>query len=86
MSSNTSTGTTWVPDGSVTAPGLDTDSTVQTKFDVERRLLCTRIAELERELVRERQRREQVITRYEQLLEAERRSENESAGLLERLF
>ncbi|SFR86167.1 hypothetical protein SAMN05216559_0185 [Halomicrobium zhouii] len=89
MSSNASTAENGVSDESATIPvatgRIDTTDT-RTKFDVEREILCNYIEELERELVRERQRRDQVIDHYEQLLDAERQTENESTGLLRGLF
>ena len=54
--------------------------------NLERRLLCQRIAQLEQELERERKRRKQIVEQYERLLDeskTETRSEN---GLLNRLF
>jgi len=91
VSSNASTTESMVSAESVTAPGIATDdidmtTTTRTQFDVEREILCNYIEELEGELVRERKRREQVVDHYERLLETERRTENESVGLFDRLF
>ncbi|WP_226011436.1 hypothetical protein [Halomicrobium salinisoli] len=52
---------------------------------LERRLLCERIAELERELQRERERREDVVEQYERLLR-EREAADDGDGLLSGLF
>lgn len=91
MSSNASTTESGVSAEPATALGIattdiDSATATRTQFDVEREILCNYIEELERELVRERQRRKEVVDRYERLLEAERRTENESRGLLRGLF
>ncbi|MCU4802779.1 hypothetical protein OB920_20665 [Halobacteria archaeon HArc-gm2] len=89
MSSNASTAESGVSAESATIPGIATDernTNTRTQFDVEREILCNYIEELERELVRERQRRDQVVDHYEQLLDAERQTEQKSMSLLERLF
>ncbi|WP_225335843.1 hypothetical protein [Halomicrobium urmianum] len=52
---------------------------------VERRLLCERIVELERELRRERERHEDVVEQYERLLR-EREAADDGDGLLSGLF
>lgn len=77
-----------------TAAGIATTSSERTRFHVERQILCTRIAELERELERERRHRIQILDRYERLLERDREQEGngrrenepERSGLLGRLF
>lgn len=90
MSSHAPTEETGISDASALTEGTDTTTTTATttpsQFDVERRLLCDRIAALERELARERRRREQVVDHYERLLERERRDENEPSGWLRGLF
>ena len=67
-------------------PSIDTREP-RTRFDVERQVLCARIEALERELARERRRRQQVLDHYEQVLDR-RQSENGAAsgGLLRGLF
>jgi len=90
VSSNASTAENGVSAESATIPGIATDerntTSTRTQFDVEREILCNYIEELEAELVRERQRREQVVDHYEQLLDAERSAEPESTGVLHSLF
>jgi len=53
---------------------------------LERRVLCRRIAQLERELTRERKRREQIVEQYERLLDESKTETGSENGLLERLF
>ena len=86
MSSHAPTVETGVSDGAVTAGGTDTTTTARSQFDVERQILCRRIRELERELARERQRRKQVVDRYERLLERRDREIENGGGLLDGLF
>ncbi len=74
VSSKSVTGETGVSDGGVARIDLGSVPTERSRqFDVERRLLCERIEALERELIRERRRRDQIVAHYERLLEAERR-------------
>lgn len=84
MSSDASAIEIGVSDESVKTTGTDTKPRVQ--FDVERQILHQQIQELERELALERERRKQILTRYEQLLEQERTDGTESCGLLSGLF
>jgi hypothetical protein len=53
---------------------------------LERRVLCRRIAQLERELDRERKRREQIVEQYERLLDESRTETRSENGLLDRLL
>ena len=90
MSSNASTAEHGVSAELATTTGLDAtdiDSTTatRTQFDVEREILCNYIEDLERELRRERRRREQVVDHYERLL-ASQQQEAETRGRLRTLL
>jgi len=68
------------------AVGVERPRRDRARFELERRVLCERIEELERELRTERHQRRQVVEHYERLL-AEREVESaERTGLLSQLF
>jgi hypothetical protein len=72
------------------AVGIERPRHDHARFELERRLLCERIEELERQLCEERHQRRQVVEHYERLLaehDAEQGGQTtEETGLLSGLF